>query len=131
MKLAKAMLVASALALSGAVVAADKDEGRHIGFNEMDKNDDGRLTREEVRAAGNTWLLQRFDEADKAGTGYLTRGEYLAVMGRKDLRTAQEWMKEKVQDVQERVGEARNDEPAAAGAGSPGSGNVQGSGQPR
>jgi hypothetical protein len=114
MKMVKAIMAASALALAGGVYAADEKKG-HIGFNEIDANNDGKLTREEVRASGNTWLLQRFDEADKAGDGVLTRGEYLSLMGRKDLRTAQEAMKDAAADVRERVEEARKDEPAAAG----------------
>jgi hypothetical protein len=124
MKMVKAIMAASALALAGGVYAADEKKG-HIGFNEIDANNDGKLTREEVRASGNTWLLQRFDEADKAGDGVLTRGEYLSLMGRKDLRTAQEAMKDAAADVRERVEEARRDESAAAGGSGAASGQTR------
>jgi EF-hand domain pair/EF hand len=72
------------------------------GFNEMDKNSDGMLTRTE--AAGNKDLLGKWKEADKNNDDRLSRTEYLTVMAKKDATTA----KEKVT--------GKPDQPAGAGA---------------
>ena len=88
MKLTKTLLVASAMALAcGGAFAADKDKD-HKGFNDMDKNADGKLTRAEAK--GNKELLARWKEADKNGDGVLTRAEYLQVMAKEDLNTVKE-----------------------------------------
>jgi hypothetical protein len=82
MNYAKSILAAAALALAcGAAFAAP-------GFNDMDKNADGQLTRDE--AAGNKELLAKWNEADKNKDGVLTRGEYLTVMIAKDWNTVKE-----------------------------------------
>jgi hypothetical protein len=79
---AKSILPAAALALAcGAALAAE-------GFNDMDKNADGKLTRDE--AAGNKELLAKWKEADKNNDGVLTRGEYLSVRIAKDWNTVKE-----------------------------------------
>jgi hypothetical protein len=83
MKLARHALVASALTLAFGVVYADEK-----GFNDMDKDRDGRLTRAE--AAGNKTLLGKWKDADKNGDGVVTRAEYLAVMARQDFNTVKE-----------------------------------------
>ena len=58
------------------------------GFNELDKNDDGKLSRTE--ALGNRTLAGRFAEADGDGDGHVTRAEYLKTMAAKDFRTLRE-----------------------------------------
>jgi hypothetical protein len=88
MSTAKFVLAAAALALvCGGAFAADEGKDRR-GFNEMDKNADGKLTREE--AAGHKSLLAKWKEADKNNDGVLTRGEYLDVMLAQDYATAKE-----------------------------------------
>lgn len=87
MKLVKSVLVASAMALAcgGAFAAGDK---QRKGFNDMDKNADGKLTRAE--AAGQKDLLGKWKEADSNNDGVLTRAEYLKVMAKKDATTVKE-----------------------------------------
>lgn len=80
MKLALPVLAALALA-AGAVSAADKPKA---GFDALDKNHDGYLTRAE--AAGNKRLLKGFDVADKNNDGRLGRGEYLAATAKRKTR---------------------------------------------
>jgi hypothetical protein len=75
---------AIALAFSGAAQAA----GDVPGFNEMDKNSDGQLTRAE--AQGNPKLADQFAQVDDNGDGNLSRAEYLAIMGRQDLYNLRE-----------------------------------------
>ena len=63
MMFAKSVLAAAAMALAcGAAFAADNDNKAHKGFNDMDKNADGKLTRAEAK--GNKELLSRWKEAD-------------------------------------------------------------------
>jgi hypothetical protein len=64
-------------------VGKDKNDP---GFNTLDKNNDGYLSR--VEAAGNPDLAKNFKQADKNGDGKLSRAEYLAVMTKKDAKTA-------------------------------------------
>jgi hypothetical protein len=75
---------AIALALAGPLQAA----GEVPGFNEMDKNSDGQLTRSE--AQGNPKLADQFAQVDDDNDGTLSRAEYLAIMGRQDLYTLRE-----------------------------------------
>jgi len=87
MKFAKTLLIGvSCLALgTGAALAADKaKKDNDPGFNKLDANNDGYLSRSE--AAKNPYLAKRFKEADKNGDGKLSRTEYLAVMTKKDLK---------------------------------------------
>jgi Ca2+-binding EF-hand superfamily protein len=56
------------------------------GFNALDKNNDGYLTR--IEAAGNANLAKNFKQADKNGDGKLSRTEYLAAMTKQDAKTA-------------------------------------------
>ena len=93
MSFAKILLAAAAFALAcGGAHAADankeKENQAHRGFNDMDKNADGKLTREE--AAGNKDLLKRWKTLDKNNDGYLTRAEYLQEMAKKDWNTVKE-----------------------------------------
>lgn len=91
MKLKPSILVtAVALALAfGTAQAADEKASRDApGFNELDKDDDGALTRAE--AAGNPALAARFNSVDRDGDGKLSRFEYLRTMTAQDLRTLRE-----------------------------------------
>src|SRR6267142_6993227 len=87
-------IFAAALALAvGASYAADEHIGKDKskgdpGFNALDKNNDGYLSRTE--AAKNPMLAKNWKQADKNGDGKLSRTEYLAVMTKKDLRSAKE-----------------------------------------
>ena len=80
MKLALTTLAALALA-AGAVQAADKPKS---GFDALDKDNDGYLSRAE--AAGNKRLLKGFDVADKNSDGKLSRSEYLAATAKRKAR---------------------------------------------
>jgi len=91
MRFAQSMffLVAAAMALAvGSVRAEDKigKDADDPGFNALDKNNDGYLSRTE--AAGNKTLVKKFKQADKNGDGKLSRAEYLAAMTAQDLGTA-------------------------------------------
>jgi Ca2+-binding EF-hand superfamily protein len=79
-------LALASLALVGApAFAADKNaKADPPGFNQLDKDRDGYLTRAE--AAGNPNLLKRFDEADRNKDGRLSRAEYLELMAARDFR---------------------------------------------
>jgi len=82
-------LVAAALALAvGSGYAEDKigKDAQDPGFNKLDKNNDGYLSRSE--AAANPTLAKKFKEADKDGDGRLSRTEYLTVMTKQDAKTA-------------------------------------------
>ena len=80
MKLALPMMASLALAVS-AVYAADKPKA---GFDALDKDHDGYLSRAE--AAGDARLLKGFDVADKNSDGKLSRSEYLAATGKRKVR---------------------------------------------
>lgn len=103
-------LVAAALALAvGASYAAEqhigKDKTKHDpGFNALDKNNDGYLSRTE--AAKNPELFKKFKQADKNGDGKLSRMEYLEAMTKQDATAA----KNKVEDTMHK------DKPASTGS---------------
>ena len=125
MKLAKSILAASALALAaGGAFAADDKE--HKGFNDMDKNADGKLTRAEAK--GNKDVLARWKEADKDKDGTLSRTEYLTVMAKKDANTVKEKVTSAGRETKEEVKEAQRRAPKAdASTGA----TTKGSGQPK
>lgn len=87
MNFAKSIFAAAAMALAcgGAFAADDKDSK---GFNDMDKNADGRLTRAE--AAGKKDLLAKWKQADSNNDGVLSRVEYLKVMAVADFNTVKD-----------------------------------------
>jgi hypothetical protein len=87
MEFTRSIFVAATLALAfGTAQAADDKQARDVsGFNEMDKNDDGALSRTE--AGGNPALAARFKEVDADGDGKLSRFEYLKTMARRDFNT--------------------------------------------
>jgi Ca2+-binding EF-hand superfamily protein len=117
MSFAKTAVAAAALALAcGCAYAADtnkeKENQAHRGFNEMDKNADGKLTREE--AAGNKDLLKRWKNADKNNDGYLTRPEYLQEMAKKDANTVKEKVSKAPEAVKREANEAERRAPGAS-----------------
>lgn len=79
------LLPAAALALAlGSAHAAGESQSRDVpNFNQMDKNNDGALTREE--AAVHRRLSAHFDQVDDNGDRKLTRAEYLQIRARQDL----------------------------------------------
>jgi Ca2+-binding EF-hand superfamily protein len=106
---ARTVFAPAALALAcGAGYAADADKERenkaHKGFNEMDKNADGKLTRAE--AAGNKDLLAKWKNADSNNDGVLTRSEYLTVMAKKDANTVKQAVNKEVDEAKRRAPDA-------------------------
>ena len=107
-------IVAAALALAvGASYAADEHIGKDKskgdpGFNALDKNNDGYLSRTE--AARNPSLAKKFKAADKNGDGKLSRMEYLEAMTKQDAKAA----KNKVEDTVDR--HTDKDKPASTGS---------------
>jgi Ca2+-binding EF-hand superfamily protein len=83
MKLAKSML-AGAVALALAAGAAYAKDSSKTGFDALDRNDDGFISRAE--AAGNPRLLKGFDVADKDNDGKLSRSEYLAATAKRKVK---------------------------------------------
>ena len=94
MKFARTLLIAGSATLLalGSAFAADKPDSRaksdDPGFNNLDRNHDGKLSRSE--AARNPYLAKRFKEADRNGDGSLSRYEYLRTMTAKDMGTIKE-----------------------------------------
>ena len=84
-------------------IGTDKNDP---GFNNLDKNHDGKLSRAE--AAGNPTLAKKFKDADRNNDGSLSRSEYLMTMTAQDARTA----KKKVGNAMER----HDDNKSSAGA---------------
>jgi Ca2+-binding EF-hand superfamily protein len=82
---------ATLLALGSAFAAekaGSKTSSNDPGFNALDRNHDGKLSRSE--AARNPYLAKRFKEADRNGDGSLSRTEYLRTMTAKDMSTLKE-----------------------------------------
>lgn len=107
MTLARTLFAAAALALAcgaGYAADADKDNKAHKGFNDMDKNADGKLTRAE--AAGNKDLLAKWKNADSNNDGVLTRTEYLTVMAKKDANTVKQAVSKEVDQAKRRAPDA-------------------------
>lgn len=77
---------ASLALLAAPAYAADKDDPP--GFNELDRDKDGQITRSE--AARNPTLAKRFGEADGDKDGRVSRAEYLKLMAAKDFTTLRE-----------------------------------------
>ena len=82
MKIVKPLLIASAIALAAGQAFAEKSKD-DPGFNKLDRNNDGWLSRSE--AAKNSYLRKNFKAADKDHDGKLSRTEYLEVMTKKDM----------------------------------------------
>jgi len=115
MMFAKSVLAAAAMALAcGAAFAADndKDNKHHKGFNDMDKNADGKLTRAEAK--GNKELLARWKEADSNNDGVLTRTEYLTLMAKVDAKKVKEKVTGAPAAVKNETAEAKRRAPDAS-----------------
>jgi len=110
---AKSVLAAAAMALAcGAAFAADNDNKHHKGFNDMDKNADGKLTRAEAK--GNKELLARWKEADSNHDGFLTRTEYLTLMAKVDAHKVKEKVSKAPEAVKKETAEAKRRAPEAS-----------------
>jgi hypothetical protein len=112
MKLAKSVLVASAMALACGVAFAKDDDKSAKGFNDMDKNADGFLTRAE--AAGNKELLGKWKEADSNKDGKLSRAEYLKEMAKHDANTVKEKVSKAPSAIKKETNEAKRRAPEAS-----------------
>jgi len=82
MKIVKPLLIASAIALAAGQAFAEKAKD-DPGFNKLDRNNDGWLSRSE--AMKNSYLRKNFKAADKDHDGKLSRTEYLEAMTKKDM----------------------------------------------
>jgi Ca2+-binding EF-hand superfamily protein len=96
----------------GAAFAADNDNKHHKGFNDMDKNADGKLTRAEAK--GNKELLARWKEADSNNDGFLTRTEYLTLMAKVDAHKVKEKVSKAPEAVKKETAEAKRRAPEAS-----------------
>ena len=85
MSVFRSMLAVAAALAFGTAQGAARDLP---GFNEMDKNDYGALTKAE--AAGNPELLARYNEVDEDGNGNLTRYEYMKSLAKEEFRSLRE-----------------------------------------
>lgn len=77
-----------ALAFGSAWAAGSAKHDNDPGFNALDKNNDGSLTKAEAQA--NPDLAKRFAAADTNHDGKLSRVEYLKVMAKEDFNSAKE-----------------------------------------
>ena len=82
MNIIKPILIASALALAAGPALAERSKD-DPGFNKLDRNNDGYLSRTE--AMKNSYLRKNFKAADKDHDGKLSRTEYLEAMTKKDM----------------------------------------------
>ena len=105
MNIIKPILIASALALGAGPAFAAKSSD-DPGFNKLDRNNDGYLSRSE--AIRNSYLRKNFKAADKDSDGKLSRTEYLEVMTKKDLSS----LKDKVTGSKEKNASTGSSKPA-------------------
>jgi hypothetical protein len=110
--------------MAGGAIAKDDDKD-HKGFNDMDKNADGFLTRAE--AVGNKELLGKWKEADKNNDGKLSRAEYLQQMAKHDANTVKEKVTNAPSAIKREANEAKRRTPDA----STGSTSSRDSGKPQ
>lgn len=97
MKSAKTVLFAASLALAaGTAFAADHAPLRadEPGFNNLDKNNDGYISRAE--AVKDKELSKNFSKVDTDHDGKLSRTEYLKHKGKEDVGTAVDKTKQTV-----------------------------------
>jgi len=106
MNIIKPILIASALALAAGQAFAEKAKD-DPGFNKLDRNNDGWLSRTE--AAKNSYLRKNFKAADKDGDGKLSRTEYLTIMTKKDVSS----LKNKVTGEKDRNAATGSSRPAS------------------
>jgi Ca2+-binding EF-hand superfamily protein len=95
----------------GAAFATDNENKAHKGFNDMDKNADGKLTRAEAK--GNKELLSRWKEADSNNDGVVTRPEYLKLMAKIDANKVKEKVSGTPDAVKKETAEAKRRAPDA------------------
>ncbi len=123
MKMTKLVFLASAMALAASgAYAADKQAkatSDEPGFNNLDKNHDGYVSRSEAGADKD--LMKKFKEADGNNDGKLSRAEYLMVKGKKDVSTATEKVKEAGRDVKNKVSRDKSSEPSSSAGSTSGS----------
>jgi Ca2+-binding EF-hand superfamily protein len=96
----------------GAAFATDNENKAHKGFNDMDKNADGKLTRAEAK--GNKELLSRWKEADSNNDGVVTRAEYLKLMAKVDANKVKEKVSGTPEAVKKETAEAKRRAPEAS-----------------
>src|SRR5262245_25236394 len=114
MMFAKSVFAAAAMALAcSAAIAADKDSKKQKGFNEIDKNADGYITRTEATAAGRKDLIKRWKDADSNSDGKLSRVEYLKLMAKDDAHTVKEKVSGAPDAAKEETAEAKRRAPDA------------------
>ncbi len=114
---------AVALALASPLYAADVPN-----FNQMDKNNDGQLTKSEAQA--NPKLADQFSQVDDDNNGTLSRTEYLAIMGRQDLHNLRENLAEFLNPEGKPPLAAGGEQTGAASAGASSGGSKEGMQQP-
>jgi Ca2+-binding EF-hand superfamily protein len=68
--------------------AADSAKDKDPGFNALDKDKDGYVSRTEAQA--NPQLVKQFATADSDHDGKLSRTEYLKVMAKEDFNSVKE-----------------------------------------
>ncbi|MBV9188903.1 MAG: EF-hand domain-containing protein [Betaproteobacteria bacterium] len=116
-------IVAAALALAvGASYAADEHIGKDKtkgdpGFNALDKNNDGYLSRTE--AAKNPTLAKKFKQVDKNGDGKISRMEYLEAMTAQDASHAKDKTEDTASSAKNKVEGMMHkdkDQPASSGS---------------
>ncbi|HKQ29407.1 MAG TPA: EF-hand domain-containing protein [Burkholderiales bacterium] len=91
MKLLHSFVAASAvvaLSFGSAMAAGNAKQDQDPGFNALDKNHDGSISKTE--AQGNPDLAKRFSTADTDHDGKLSRVEYLKVMAKEDFNSVKE-----------------------------------------
>jgi hypothetical protein len=80
---------AAVMLATGTAQAASEPKAQDLpGFKQMDKNDDGELTRAE--AGGNPELLARFGEVDGDRNGAVSRYEYWTALAKEEFRSLRE-----------------------------------------
>ena len=79
------LICASAIALSAGMGAARGSEGDRPGFNDIDLNGDGEISRDEFQAIG----AARFQAIDTNGNGQLDRTELEAAASKRAERRAE------------------------------------------
>lgn len=88
MRIASMLLCAAAVSLAASGCATDRERtarNNPPSFDELDKDNDGVLSRSE--ALGLPGLAAEFDKVDVDQDGKLSRFEYLKHAGRQDVRT--------------------------------------------
>lgn len=113
MKVARSVLAASALALACGAFAKDEAKEQK-GFNEIDKNADGYITKQEARTAGRKDLIERWKQADSDNDGKLSRTEYLKLMAKDDANKVGEQVSKVPDAVKKEADQAQRRAPESA-----------------